>query len=188
MGQRLGQKNAAGLSASTGFTVSFDVNNISAAGTILSMTTGNMSQAWRSLSITHADGVLSAQFHGNTTGAITADISSALETDWTTLTLVGSKGATNNTLVLDFYVNGNLAGTSSTAGASNFLNESIDKLQFGYFGTSANSAPMNVDNILIYDKALTAKEVAALIPEPSTFGLLAGLGALALVGTRRRRK
>ena len=29
---------------------------------------------------------------------------------------------------------------------------------------------------------------ASPIPEPSAFGLLAGLGAIALVGTRRRRK
>ena len=33
----------------------------------------------------------------------------------------------------------------------------------------------------------TANGVTSLIPEPSAFGLLAGLGALALAGTRRRR-
>ena len=43
-------------------------------------------------------------------------------------------------------------------------------------------------NVGIYDAVLTTTEMASMIPEPSAFGLLAGLGALALVASRRRRK
>lgn len=177
----------AGLSASTGFTVSFDVNSISKNGTLLSMTSGSdMTALWRSLSITYTDGTLSAQFLGDTSTAVTKTLPSSANTnDWTTLTLVGSSVGT--TLNLDFYLNGTLVGRSSTAGAKNIINDTINKLQFGHFAKSSNSANMNIDNILIYSKALSADEVKSLIPEPSAFGLLAGLGALALVASRRRR-
>ncbi len=183
--------SGAGLKATTGFTVSFDTNNISTNGTILSMTSGSgMTAAWRSISISYTDGTLSAQFHGDTTSAVKTTISSEVnKSDWTTLTLVGSSAA-NNTLVLDLYFNGELVGTSSTSGASNICGETISKLQFGYYGNNANAANMNIDNILIYSKALSAGEVAALVavPEPSAFGLLAGAGALAFVAARRRRR
>lgn len=177
----------AGLKANTGFTVSFDINDAQ-NGTLLSMTTGGMDQAWRSLSITLNNNVVSAQFHGNTSTAVTETLTATqLADEWTTLTLVGSTPTGTNTVVLDFYVNGDYIGTSSTANAANFVGETIKNMQFGYFGTSSKSAPTNIDNILIYNKALTADEVKALIvPEPTT----ATLSLLALAGlvARRRRR
>lgn len=185
---------SAGLRAADGFTVSFDING-AGVGTLLSMTSGGMTQAWRTITVTLAaseetDGasILSAQFHGNTEDAVAKTLILS-DTDWTTLTLVGSVDKTAaSTLVLDFYIDGEHIGKSSTASATNITGGNvINKMQFGYYGTSVNSASTNIDNILVYGRALSAAEVKALtVPEPTT----ATLSLLALAGlvARRRRK
>lgn len=181
--------SAAGLKAADGFTVSFDINNAQ-NGTLLSMSNGNMSQAWRSISITLNNNVISAQFLGTPNTAVTETLSTEqLTSEWTTLTLVGSVSPTAaSTLILDFYVNGLHKGTSTTANAANITgNNAINNMQFGYFGNAANGAPTNYDNILIYNRALTASEVKELtVPEPTTATL--SLLALAGLAARRRRR
>ncbi len=180
--------NNAGLKAKDGFTVSFDINNAQ-DGTLLSMTaSNNMGTPWRNLSITLNEGVVSAQFHGAMGTAVSTTLTnSQLTTEWTTLTLVGSQSSTDtDTFIIDFYVNGTHLGTSSTDSANLITGDStINRMQFGYYGNSPNSAPTNIDNILIYSKALSAKEVKALtIPEPAT----ATLSLLALAGLAMRRR
>lgn len=77
-------------------------------------------------------------------------------------------------------VNGNIVATSdeyfssSTALSSEICIGAV-------FGGGVEKLNGTLDNLSLYD-------VASTIPEPSAFCLLAGLGALALVGTRRRRR
>ncbi len=123
----------------------------------------------------------SESYFGGATSSGTGDLGSYADisgTAWKTLTF-SSNGSQFKT-----YLDGKLLSTVSLA----TTDAAITGFQFGSaFGNGRKSAAANFDNIAFWNVALTDSQVASLVPEPSAFGLLAGLGALALAGARRRR-
>ena len=83
---------------------------------------------------------------------------------------------------LSLYVDGTLAGYTTINKESDY---GTDKL-VNNFTFGARNGGGNKSNIQLYDAVLS--KGLAYIPEPSAFGLLAGVGALALVASRRRRR
>lgn len=83
---------------------------------------------------------------------------------------------------VSLYVDGEEAGhTMITNPADYGSDKKLNNFTFG--GRNGNNN--NKANITIYDAVLYK---GIVIPEPSAFGLLAGVGVLALVASRRRRK
>ena len=168
----------------TAFTISFDLNRFT-AGTLLTLTTASTDKEWRTVRLlTNDSGCLALTFGGTTKS--TAITSASL--DWTTITLVGTASASdNNTLSLDLYANGVSQITLNVPKATNWVSDKNITFQFGYFGNANNSSTFDVDNVLIYNKALSAVEINAItVPEPTTATL--SLLALAGLAMRRRRK
>ena len=116
-----------------------------------------------------------------------------------TSTFTITASATNTfTFVLDsssglrVYVNGNDTGITGLSGLK-YTSESTKQLTIGATTTPSLPTAMTVTNVYVHSTSLSAEDVkdtfkaGGLIPEPSAFGLLAGIGALALAVSRRRR-
>ena len=104
------------------------------------------------------------------------------------------------------YTFSSTAGTKASLAlldSSQNLIVQIDETMGGLKSGSATAAPLTFGNTVLtsyfYDSVATEAEYKSIVkeaalatpipaPEPSAFGMLAGLGALALVASRRRRK
>lgn len=77
------------------------------------------------------------------------------------------------------YVNGNLANSVSDAGAPYMSNPNNATIGAYVFGTAVGFFNGLIDDVRIYNHALSQGEIQAIIPEPATL-LLLGLGGLML--------
>ncbi len=98
---------------------------------------------------------------------------------------------TQTSTTTKLYIDGAHAATWNGLGFSNAAQ--ITQYNIGNTSAGNQGTTMTLHNLYFHSGALDDAGVSSfyntrVIPEPSSFGLLAGLGALALVGARRRRK
>jgi hypothetical protein len=113
--------------------------------------------------------------------------------DWQTTTPVTANTWTFLAYTWDttkecIYVNGELKESRDRGGANDFsYMPGHARIGDGFWGDPANLFPGLIDEVRVYDNALSAGEVAALVPEPSSL-LLVGMGTLATAFYRFRRR
>ena len=98
-------------------------------------------------------------------------------TDWTMV------GYTWDGTTVKFYVNGTQVGSDALMNLGTAIASNVDA-RIGTDGGAPNYYQGNIDEVRIYNNALTAAEVTTLVPEPATMTILAG----GLIGMLLRRK
>ncbi len=195
------KKNATNF-ADGNFTISLDVNYIGVKNweTLLDLSSTGSSEDGNTIQLGMNNGTGELMLYNGVGGAATyggvqagGNLGTGLyyqtTLNWTTVTIVSNASENRLSLYVNGVETGSWSGDAWTAGEGSSL--ALKGIQIGaVLGGTRKINDVQIDNIALWNTALSASEVNALIvvPEPSAFGLLAGLGALALAGTRRRRR
>lgn len=183
-----GNSNLPGRFDSSSFTISLDVNGLTlnSAG---SSPIFNIS-CWNNSSANGQNPIL-LKANSNKELVLTLDGQEVITTgvnvdslEWTTVTLTSSKLASNaSNQTLSLYINGEKKGDcTGWIGSQN-----IDAMQIGAIlgGAGSSVSSMQIDNLSLWNRALSETEIKSLVvPEPTT----AMLSLLALAGGALRRR
>ena len=142
----------------------------------------------------------------NTNGTKTSDLTLNASKDYTFVYSKSTHSGNASTFTLTVYADGNFnseVGTVFVSQTTDFSVKTPTLLHFGGINSQTNNsgkytANANVGEFTLLGAGYTVgaqittndlkSYYNSAVPEPSAFGLLAGLGALALVGARRRRR
>ena len=183
---------------SDGFTVKIDLSGWQAAnGPIGWLTTADGSD-YRNSAATFGWGLTAngAEWHATTFTSSGSAVNQQAGESYADAKSYGASGAFDTVLFLTVRDGTASLYEQTTEGSEVVLvaqttgmsTSAVNGLYVGGWSNASSPQQGGTMDVGIYNDVLSTTEMASMIPEPSAFGLLAGLGALALVASRRRRK
>ena len=190
--------NITGVTINDGFTVKIDLSGWQAANGPIGWFTTTDGSGYQQSAATFGWGKSSnnAEWHATTFTSGGSATNQQAGENYDDAKSYGASGAFDTVLFLTVQ-----RGTASlyeqtteggevvlVAQTSGMSTSAVNGLYVGHWEDASSQQQGGTMDVGIYNAVLSTTEMASMIPEPSAFGLLAGLGALALVASRRRRK